>query len=302
MWAIAAGRSRPSCRCCTGTTIATSLSPTAVLKDNVYYWRVRALDPDGNAGVWNYGGSFTKTFDKVAPAGPVPGTAIKNLRMRDNVVDPGADVDPGTTGYQTRVPVVRWDPVPGAASYEIQVAGWTGVACSWATADYIKKTSVTEWTPLASTNSNPIVWQGTLAKDLPPLTPGTYCFRVRARSDRAPVNQEVWGDYTYLQNGTTASTAPVGPAFTWTDYPDPADPGNSTPCAFGYPCAGDYLLPVTGTTTGRTPLLTWKPLADANSYFVVVAKDAQFTDIVCVVSAPHLAQHDDGLRQRELFA
>ena len=266
--------------CCSGTTIATSLSPTAVLKDNVYYWRVRALDPDGNAGLWNYGGSFTKTFDKVAPAGPVPGTAIKNLRTRDNLADPGTDLGPGTTGYQTEVPVVRWDPVPGAASYEVQVADWTGSACLWATADYVKKTSVTEWTPLASTASNPVVWQGTLAKDLPPLTPGTYCFRVRARSDRAPVNQEVWGDYTYLQNGTVSSTSPVGPAFTWTDYPDPSDPGNSTPCAFGYPCAGDYLLPVTGTTTGRTPLFTWKSLAGANSYFVVVAKDANFSNVV----------------------
>jgi hypothetical protein len=266
--------------CCSGTTIATSLSPTAVLKDNVYYWRVRAVDPDGNSGVWNYGTSFTKTFDKVAPAGPVPGTAIKNLRMRDNLADPGTDADTGSAGYQTRVPVVRWDPVPGAASYEVQVADWTGSACSWATSDYVKKTSVTQWMPLGSTSANPVVWQGTLATDLPPMTPGTYCFRVRARSDRAPVNQEVWGDYTYLQNGTVGSTAPVGPAFTWTEYPDPTDPGNSTPCAFGYPCAGDYLLPVTGTTTGSTPLFTWKALASANSYFVVVAKDANFSNVV----------------------
>jgi hypothetical protein len=266
--------------CCTGTTINASLSPTAVFRDNRYYWRVRAIDIDGDVGVWNIGPSFTKTFDKVAPAGPVTGTSIKNVRLRDNLADPGTDIDGGTTGFQTRVPVVRWDPVPGAASYEIQVAAWTGVACSWATADYIKKTSVTEWTPLASTNSNPVVWQGTLAKDTPPLTPGTYCLRVRARSDRAAGNQEVWGDYTYVQNGIVDSTGPVGPAFTWTDYPDPSDPGNSTPCAFGYPCAGDYLGPVTGTTTGRTPLFRWKALAGANSYFVVVAKDANFSNIV----------------------
>src|SRR6266404_394170 len=34
--------------CCTSTTIATSLSPTTVFKDNTFYWRVRAIDPDGN--------------------------------------------------------------------------------------------------------------------------------------------------------------------------------------------------------------------------------------------------------------
>ncbi|HSB37885.1 MAG TPA: hypothetical protein VLD13_02260 [Gaiellaceae bacterium] len=267
--------------CCAGTTIATSLSPTAVLKDNVYYWRMRAVDPDGNAGVWNYGGSFTKTFDKVAPAGPVPGTSIKNLRMRDNLADPGTDIDLVTAGYQTEVPVVRWDPVPGAASYEVQVADWTGATCSWATATYLKKTAVPEWTPLSSSNGNPVVWQGTLAEDtLPQITPGTLCFRVRARADRAPGSQEVWGDYTYLQNGNVDSTAPVGPAFTWTAYPNPADPGAATPCSFGYPCAGDYLQPVTGSTSVRTPLFTWHAMSGANSYFVVVAKDANFSNVI----------------------
>ncbi len=264
--------------CCSAATIATSLSPTAVLKDNVYYWRVRALDPDGNAGVWNYGGSFTKTFDKVAPAGPVPGTSIKNLRLRDNLADPGTDEATGTPGYQTHVPVVRWDPVPGAASYEVQAADWTGTTCSWATSAYVRKTSVPEWTPLGTTIYNPVVWQGTLAKDV--LGPGTYCFRVRARSDRATGNQEVWGDYPYLQDGNVDSTAPAGPAFTWTDYPNSADPGNSVPCVFGYPCASDYLAPVTGTTSVRTPLFTWKALSGANSYFVVIAKDANFSNII----------------------
>ena len=250
--------------CCDGTTIATSISPVKVLKDNVYYWRVRALDPDGNAGVWNYGGSFTKTFDKVAPAGPVTGTSIKNLRMRDNLADPGTDVDTLTAGYQTRVPVVRWDPVPGAASYEVQIADWDAgtSTCGWATADYLKKTSVPEWTPLAAARRQPGRLAGHARPGRPPADHAgqTYCFRVRARADRDDDNLEVWGDYTYLQNGSTDSTGPVGPAFTWTAYPDPTAGSNSAPCAFGYPCVGDYLEPVIGTTSVRTPLFTWKPL------------------------------------------
>ncbi len=268
--------------CCTGTTINTSLSPTTVFKNNTYYWRVRALDMDGHAGQWNVGPSFTKSFDNVSPAGPVPGTSIKNLRMRDNLADPGTDIDAVAAGYQTRVPVVRWDPVPGAASYEVQVADWNGAACLWASTPYLKKTSVTEWTPLGYPGlNNPVAWQGSVAADsFPTVDPGTYCFRVRARSDRSPINQEIWGDYTYLQDGGTDSAVPAGPAFTWTDYPNPADPGNSTPCVAGYPCAADYLAPVTGTTTGRTPLFTWKALMGANSYFVVVAKDANFTNVV----------------------
>ena len=43
---------------------------------------------------------------------------------------------------------------------------------------------------------------------------------------------------------------------------------------------GDYLEPVVGTTPTRTPLFTWKPLSGANSYFVVVAKDANFSNVI----------------------
>ena len=41
--------------CCTQLTTSTSLAPTVVFRDNTYYWRVRAVDAAGNAGVWNLG-------------------------------------------------------------------------------------------------------------------------------------------------------------------------------------------------------------------------------------------------------
>jgi hypothetical protein len=279
--------------CCTGTTIATSLSPTTVFKDNVYYWRVRAYDPDGNAGIWNNWHDpvtaqpgFTKTFDKVPPSGPVPGTAVKNVHLRDNLTDNTVTADADhdlSNGYSSRVPIVAWDAVPGASSYEIQVADWSGSACLWASANYLKKTSVPEWAPQGYTGFNPVVWQGTLSQDslfTGSLVPGTYCFRVRARSDRAPGNQEVWGDYTYVQNGNTDSTSSVGPAFTWSDYPNPADPGNSPLCNTSYLCASDYLLPQTGSVNRRTPFFTWKPMVGAQAYYVVVAKDQNFSNII----------------------
>lgn len=83
--------------CCSSTPIATSLTPTVLFKDNVYYWRIRAIDPDGNAGIWNVGPSFTKAFAK---SPPVTAPVVKNL-LRDNLADPGTDVDSGTPGYQT---------------------------------------------------------------------------------------------------------------------------------------------------------------------------------------------------------
>src|SRR5262249_48142165 len=55
--------------CCTNPTIATSFTPSTLLPADTYYWRVRAIDPAGHAGVWNvYGGfatpsTFTIAFD-----------------------------------------------------------------------------------------------------------------------------------------------------------------------------------------------------------------------------------------------
>jgi hypothetical protein len=268
--------------CCSGTTIATSLSPTTLLKDNVYYWRVRAYDPDGNAGVWNYGTPFTKTFDKTAPAGPVTGTAIKNLHMRDNLTDDTVTADTDhdlTNGFQTTAPVVSWNPVPGASSYEVQISSWNGSTCS--TVVQTVKTSLPSWTPLgAPPAANPATSRfPNPAADIQTITPGTYCVRVSARSDRVGFD-EVFGDPVYLKNGSTddSSPNPQAPAFTWTGYPS----GSAVGCTFGvlYPCSGDYLGPQFGTVTTATPLFTWNALVGAQSYFVVVSKDQNFSNIV----------------------
>ena len=75
--------------CCTELTIGTSLSPKRVLPNNHYYWRVRALDLENNAGIWNIGPEFDKSFDGVAPT-------IPNLHLRDNVVDLFAQIPTAT--------------------------------------------------------------------------------------------------------------------------------------------------------------------------------------------------------------
>ena len=237
--------------CCTSPVIGNSYAPTVVLKDNTYHWRVRALDTSGNAGLWNVGAPFTKTFDKV---GPTPAPSIKNLRMRDHLSDPGSDTDAATLGYQTRAPVLRWDPVPGGASYEVDVTPFRFGLCDWtapATQQWRVKTSVPFWAPLGSgwSGIKPYPDSTAVSSDTTVLAPGQkYCARVRARSDRDSAGGEVYGDYTYLDDGT-------GGAFTFLDYPDPERecPGCS------YLRASDYLLPQTGTTHGRTPFFSWKP-------------------------------------------
>src|SRR5207237_9108316 len=51
-------------------------------------------------------------------------------------------------------------------------------------------------------------------------------------------------------------------------------------CSPGYLGANDYRLPLTGTTISQTPLLTWNSLSGVQSYFVIVAKDPSFTNVV----------------------
>jgi large repetitive protein len=258
--------------CCSQLTTSTSLSPTVVFRDNTYYWRVRALDAVGNAGVWNRGPDFVKTFDKVPP---VTAPSIKNLHMRDNVNDPGTDVDLGTPGYQTNVPILKWDSVPGASSYLVDVAPYDLGVCNWGDASgWRVTTAVPSWTPLGSNwaGIKPYPDAHPVAYDFPDLAMnGSYCARVRARGERDSGSQEVYGDFTTLDDGT-------GVAFQWVG---PPAGGACTPsCNVGYLGADDYLVPARGTLTRLTPLMTWKPLAGKQSYYVLVSKDANFSNIV----------------------
>ena len=63
--------------CCSGTSIATSLSPTTVFLDNVYYWRVRALDPQGNAGSGTTARPSTRPSTRSRRRARLPGRASR---------------------------------------------------------------------------------------------------------------------------------------------------------------------------------------------------------------------------------
>jgi hypothetical protein len=260
--------------CCTGPIVGTSHSPDRLLRDNTYYWRLRSLDAFGNAGTWNVGPSFVKTFDKVPP---VAAPSVKNVRMRDNLSDPGSDVDGATPGYQTSVPVVAWDPVPGASSYEVDVYPFESGICNWTDSDldhWHSTTATAAWTPLGSGWNfvKPYADARAVASESSrPFAGKSYCVRVRARSDRDTLNAEVYGDYTYMSGGTA-------PAFEWVG--PPAGGACSPSCTTGYLGSSDYVLPATGVTATRMPLFTWKPMAGKQSYFVLVAKDASFSNIV----------------------
>ena len=264
--------------CCTDKPVSTTLTPLEVFANNTYYWRVRAIDRGGNAGVWNEGPSFDKTFDNYPDLSE---DSIKNLRMRD-ANDPGTDLEPGTDGYQTDTPILTWDPVPGAASYQVDVVPFQSVngspeMCNWtasSSARWTVPTSSTSWTPLGNQSTTlPFSSGFTVSRDIRAIAAGeSYCARVRARSGRVSLTTAVWGDYTFLGNGASQ------PSFTYSG--PPAGDVCSPDCNAGYLGADDYLGPFRGETIGANPLFTWKPIAGMASYWVIVAKDPSFTTII----------------------
>jgi hypothetical protein len=256
--------------CCDEVVLGTSLSPKKVLPNNTYYWRVRAVDADGNAGDWNAGPAFRKDFDATVPA--VPG-----LRVRDNRADAAPPPGPTLGLPTTDSPVIAWDPVPGASSYEVNVVPWdndTG-GCNWGTSDTRQRwssiTAATSWTPLASS------WNGVnpAGRNAPGVSldsghglvdGNSYCVQVRARADRDASSRDVRGDWTQVGGDGQ-------PAFTYRRSPQ------ATCTSATAMTAGSYHAP---SDTRRTPLLTWEPVAGACAYYVVVARDPDLTNIVDV--------------------
>jgi hypothetical protein len=245
------------------TTYGTSFSPPVVLPNNTYYWRVRAVDASGVAGLWASGPTFEKSF------GDDP--SITNLRLVDT------DFQELAPGSVVAAPVILWDNASGASSYQVGVAPFDGSVCDWSAPPSVrwdKVTASTGWTPLGwnrGLDADPLS-SGSLSPSDDIITAlvedGQYCVRVRPIDRASSINgPEIVSTWTYLPANNE-------PAFQW------AGPPAVAPCS---PCglaAGDYLRPVSGSTVGTMPVFTWSPVPGAQSYFVVVAKDAAFTNIV----------------------
>jgi protein-S-isoprenylcysteine O-methyltransferase Ste14 len=253
--------------CCTGATIGTSLASLKALANNAYYWRVRAIDPTGNSGAWNEGASFTKAFDALTPSVP-------NLTVRDA----NGNALGGTPSTDT--PIVTWNPVPGASRYELELGFWNGSYCEFSAGTrYHISTATTAWTPLGKpglAHPGPTAWPAREYDEKPPVPGYSYCARVLARSDDDAQGQQVISSWTYINEHAEPDGGP-GPAFSYA--PQPAI--TAQPFA-QYVQEGQYTLPGNETSTPRTPFFTWNWLAGAKAYWVVIARDSRFTQVVDV--------------------
>ena len=87
----------------------------------------------------------------VYPLGPMrPSQGVQ----RGSVMNPNGD--PSTPGYQTQVPMLTWDWVPGASSYEVDLTPYNGSFCDWGAltdVHYRNDTAVNAWTRAVGTPS-----------------------------------------------------------------------------------------------------------------------------------------------------
>jgi hypothetical protein len=276
--------------CCTDPTIGTSLSPTENLANNEYYWRVRAIDANGNAGQWNVGVGFpgaehppfgfTKAFDSVTPTVP-------NLTMTNVNGQPIAGPDP-----KTNTPIVTWKPVDGAGSYEVQVTPYyEGYGCNWSEAEpQVRKTFETSslaWTPIGGDGEHigPKSWPFPRSLSYVMQEEGTeWCVRVLAKSDHDARGNSVISEWSYLGGENH-------PAFTFENQPAPGSPEGLETHASNYLPVHTGTSLITGESTcgatsacRSTPFFTWERVPGATSYDIVIARDKDFTNIVDIAS------------------
>ncbi|MFZ0043837.1 MAG: hypothetical protein WAK93_21180, partial [Solirubrobacteraceae bacterium] len=251
--------------------IGESFSPTSFLpNETTLYWRVRAEDAEGDAGDWNVGQPFTETFDQLTPT-------IHNLRL----VDGSAAENTVATGSSTSDPIVTWSPVPGASSYDVQVAPFaSGFGCEWSSNKTVaQNTASTAWTPASTNPASKQSWEPPdwPAVSGPPvnLTPsGSYCVRVAAiRDDPLP------GGGTVV-SATSQLGGQEEPSYSYT----PPSPGTGT---LQPTPASAYVLPAAaGTVPTETaaPVFSWNPVQGASGYYVVISRDQAFTNVVSVAA------------------
>jgi hypothetical protein len=273
--------------CCKDPVIGTSLSPVRLLPNNNdfsgasgYNWRVRAYDVDGNPGQWNRGPTFEKAYDNVTPT--VPDVAVETVT---------------SASAAAASPLVTWGAVPGAAQYNVQWTTFDGTNCDWTGAGVPIKTSSLAWTPLSPTSppgvpggvgitpglepngstarwGQPFFFEG-LGSPVKPFAEGsTYCVRVRALSDDS-FRENDGATSPVISQWTQAGGGDNQPAFTYHGPPTSPDPGSPIPQL----PAPIYSSPAAGTLT-RTPVLRWSPVAGARRYYVIVARDSNFTNVI----------------------
>ena len=256
--------------CCSPASLGTTLSPTTLLPNNTYYWRVRAIDVNGNPGPVERGPELPKVFD----------TSRRRPDAADprQPRDPADDLDDGTPACSTsRTRSSAWDPVPGASSYEVRSRSTTGTATGRPRSS----------TPTRAVARRPAP-RGHSATHRPSSPPGPAGVAseprrtrgwlidgeqlLRAASWRSPVR-------TSNDHDVVSELTPLGGA-------ERARRSTSIAPAAGEPGTPDHdgrrlrHAERRANGTSRARCSRGSALGDAGSYWVVIARDEAFTNVV----------------------
>ena len=157
-------------------TASSAFSPSSALPaDGIYYYRVRAVNATGGAGLWSAARSFT--LDTTAPAAPNLSTPVD-----------------GATPVGT--PAFIWIAAAGATNYQFQYSSDN----TFSSVDYSTPGDTIPGTPLAVTSHKPTVNM---------VVGTTYYWRARAM-DKAGN----WGAWSTVRSITTQATLPGVPVVT----------------------------------------------------------------------------------------
>ena len=258
-----------------------TVARSEVFVNNTYYWRVRAINAQDEAGVWNEGPSFDKTFDNY----PAPGRA--------------RDQEPAHAGHAsiretTRAGIPATRPTSdrhlGSRAWSLELPGQG--RCR--TTTHYRNTVTSEphlrlsrW--LVKTASTSLDAAGRRQPDehAVPFEPqrrvegradarspaAPTASSVQARSGRRePFSARSGATSTYLDDGTGAS-------FTFTRLPERR---SLLPrLQRRLPRRGRLPAPDSRRDSpAPTRCFIWNPIAGKQSYWVIVAKDPSFTTII----------------------
>ena len=135
--------------CCTQLTTSTSLAPTVVFRDNTYYWRVRALDAAGNAGVWNLRPRLRQDLRQGAAGDARRASRTCTCATTSPIRAPTSTSAPPATRRTSRSS--SGTPFLARRAYLVDVAPFDASVCDWGGIDgWRVTTSVPSWTPLGS--------------------------------------------------------------------------------------------------------------------------------------------------------
>jgi hypothetical protein len=209
--------------------------------DGLLFWRVQAIDAEGNALTWSKPREFTKTTTAPTPASPEGGAVV-----------------PGTA-------VFRWEPLAFTGSYDLEVYKNGDTAASSVNRVLTASTKQAAWVP-----ATPL-----------PASPSDYVWRVRRRDATGAQNPGAWSGWRRFRSAGAAPTllAPGnatlqnanGPLFSWTPVPGAATYRVEVMNSSGGNLSG---------TPKTTPSTAWATLAkvpDGTWKWRVVALDAGST-------------------------